>query len=85
MLHCACNCTHPHRCAEVKRQRERDKGKRIKVEIRPQRVTIKSTGYQPEELGKAVSSMSRSQAFAAAIDKPDQKKKAIAYKRHYDD
>jgi hypothetical protein len=42
-------------------------------------------GYQAEELGRAVDSMARSQAFAIAIDMPGHKKKAITHKGHYDD
>ena len=64
---------------------QRDKGKKIKMVIQPESITIESTGYRPEELGRAVGSMAKSQTFAAAIGMPDQKKKALSYKRHYDD
>lgn len=70
----------------MKRQRERDKGKHIKMKIEPQKgITVELRGYKAEELGRAVDSMARSQALAAAIDMPDHKKKAITHKRHYDD
>ena len=77
---------HVHRCAKVKRQREREKTKHMRMEIQPERgITVELRGYQAEELGRAVDSMARSQAFAMAIDMPDRRKKAITQKGHYSD
>jgi hypothetical protein len=77
---------HVRRCAKVKRQRERGKAKHMRMEIQPQRgITVELRGYQAEELGRAVDSMARSQAFATAIDMPGHKKKAITHKGHYSD
>ena len=61
-----CNCYILFRCAKVKRQRERDKGKMIKMEFEPHRVGVECTGYQPDELGKAFGSMRAPPAIEAA-------------------
>ena len=58
----------------------------MKMEIQPEKgITVELRGYQAEELGRAVDSMARSQAFATAIDMPDRRKKAITHKGHYSD
>ena len=64
---------HTHRCAKVKRERERDKGKIVRIKVQPQCITYEFRGYQTKDMAKA---MTGSLAFATAIDR---KTKSITY------
>lgn len=69
-----------HRCARVKRERERDRGKHIKMKFQPQKVMVEFTGYKTEELVKAFSSMG---VASGITDKPQQKKLPSTHKRYF--
>ena len=62
----------------MKRQKERDSGKRMKVVIEPKRVSLEFNGYQPDEIGRAVGPMAKLAAIGTTD--PD-RKKAITYKK----
>ena len=60
----------------------------MKMELHPQKgIAVEFSGFKPEEIGTAIDSMARSEAFTKVVTAvmPDQKKKALKYKREYDD
>ena len=71
----------------MKRQKERNDNKCVKMELHPQRgVALQFSGFEADEVGIAMDRIGRSKEFGKAVAAimPGQTKKAVTYEGEYD-